>query len=535
MKRPVIIAVILAVAALIVYLLWPMSSRRHAIEYDEARKRRKDTFLREMRDRGLDEPPVNVIVIMADDLGQAEVSAYGYDRVPTPNIDALAAGGVLFEEAYCTAPICSPSRAGLLTGRYQQRYGFEVQPQNRYPRNRLEYLVFDHFIDTGNWTLVDLDSVPRQEDIDKQGVDPGEILLAELLSARGMATGMAGKWHLGFQPDFIPINRGFDSHYGFYEAFSLYAPKGKPGIEEYRHDIFAIEHQWEQGRSGTSAIRRNHKVIDEDEYLTFRIAEEAVDFMEKHRDDPFFLYVPFSAPHVPFQAPEEYYDRFSHIQEKPKRVYYAMISALDDAVGMITTRLRELGLEGKTLVIFASDNGGATYTKGTDNGNLKGGKFTNFEGGIRIPAAARWPGVIPAGQRFEHPVSLLDVFTTSAAVTHTPLPEDREFDGVNLIPWLKGTRQGAPHRALFWRSGYNRAVRMGPWKLILDDKMNRTQLYNMERDPGETRNLWREKPEVVKRLKQELERWEKGLREPLWPRVMDYRYIIDGKEYYFAL
>lgn len=535
MKRSVIIAVVLAVAALLVYLLWPMSSRQHSFQYDDSKKRRKQVFLRDLRESRLDEPPVNVIVIMADDLGKAEVSAYGYDRVPTPHIDALAAGGVLFEEAYCTAPICSPSRAGFITGRYQHRFGFELQPQNRYPRNHLEYLVFDHFIDTGDWTLVDMDSVPRQEDIDKQGMDPGEITLAELLSARGMATGMTGKWHLGYQPDFIPVNRGFDFYYGFYEAFSLYAPVGKPGIEEYRHDLFAIEHQWKQGRSGTSAIRRNHRVIEEKEYLTFRIAEEAVDFMEKHRDEPFFLYVPFSAPHIPFQAPKEYYDRFSHVKEKPKRVYYAMISAMDDAIGMITERLRELGLEGKTLVIFVSDNGGATYTEGTDNGRLKGGKFTNFEGGIRIPAAARLPGVIPEGQRFVHPVSLLDIFTTSAAATGTPLPEDREFDGVNLMPWLKGLKEGAPHRALFWRSVYNRAVRMGPWKMILDDKMNRTQLYNMEEDPGETRNLAEEKPEVVQRLRDEIKQWEKGLIDPLWPRVMDYRYVIDDEEYYFAL
>jgi arylsulfatase A-like enzyme len=450
-------------------------------------------------------------------------------------MDSLGYDGVTFTEAYCTSPICSPSRAGMLTGRYQQRYGYEVQPQNRYARNRLELFVVEHFIDTGGWFLVENRGTPRKAEMKKQGLPPSEITLGELLGNYGYSTGITGKWHLGFEEEFIPNNRGFDYQYGFYEAFSLFSPVDDPDVVHHRHDYFASKHIWKQERTGTSAIRRNHQVIEEPEYLTFRIAEEANAFMRRNREEPFFLYVPFSAPHTPFQAPRDYVDLFEHVEDVNKRVYYAMIKALDDAVGSILGTLEELGLEENTLILFASDNGGATYTGATENAPLKGGKFSNFEGGINVPATARWPGVIPEGSVFTPPVSLLDFFTTAARTAGAPLPEDRVYDGVDLIPYLTGKAEGPPHEALYWRAAYNKAVRTGRWKLIIDEKADRTFLYDMETDKIERQNLAAERPEVTAELKEMLTAWESELMEPLWPRVMDFRFDIDGEIYDFAL
>jgi arylsulfatase A-like enzyme len=356
-----------------------------------------------------------------------------------------------------------------------------------------------------------------------------------LLQANGYATGIIGKWHLGFNEPFLPNDRGFDYQYGFYEAFSLYAPEDDPDIVNHRHDFFASKHIWRQGRTGSCAIRRNHTIIEEDEYLTTRIAEEAVQFLERHRDERFFLHVPFSAPHDPFQAPREYYNMFSHVEDKNKRVYYAMIKALDDGVGTIMQRLQELGLEENTVVMFASDNGGANYTGATDNHPLKGGKFSNFEGGINVVAALSWKGNIEPGTVYSHPVSLMDFFTTSAELADATLPEDRVYDGVNLIPYLSGQKSGVPHEALYWRTAYNKAIRKGPWKLILNEKTGRTLLYNLEEDRQEHYNVAGDHPDEVESLKADLYRWEAELEEPRWPRVMDFRFPIDGEVFLYAL
>ncbi len=533
-------------AGLFLYLLLPLSSKEWNFEFDKKMIASKREFLDRIRGgtsstyHSQSEAPPNILLITADDLGKTDISLYGGETVQTPNIDAIGAEGVTFTDAYCSSPICSPSRAGMLTGRYQQRFGMEVQPQNRYARNRLEYFVVKHFIDTGQWFLVEFGSTPKKSAIEKQGLPPSEITLGELLKSAGYRTGITGKWHLGFHEEFIPNNRGFDDQYGFYEAFSLYAPAGSPGIVEYRHDYYANKHIWKQERTGSCAVRRNHEVIEEPEYLTFRIAEEANRFLEENREEPFFLYVPFSAPHTPFQAPEEYCDRFSHVEDKNKQVYYGMIAALDDAVGMIMEKLSKLGLDENTLVMFASDNGGATYTDATENAPLKGGKFMNFEGGINVPAMVRWKGTLPGGTAYSPMVSLLDFFSTAAGAAGVPLPEDRVIDGKNLLPYLRGgngkpTRETKPHRALFWRAAYNKAVRSGPWKLIIDEKKGRELLYNLENDKVEKRNLAARRPDVVDRLKAMLEEWEKGLMGPLWPRVMDFRVEIDGEEYEFAL
>ena len=221
------------------------------IEYDEERIAQKEAFLNEVQqDIGPGSARPNIVIILADDLGKTDISLYGGDTVKTPHIDAIGQRGVTFTDAYCTSPICSPSRAALMTGRYPQRYGFETQPLNRYPRNRLEYNVYKHLMDMGNWRPRNLERVPRQEDILRQGLPPSELTLAELARAHGYSTGLVGKWHLGYGESLQPTQRGFDYFYGFYEAFTLFDAIDDPDIVNHRHDYFASKHIWAQERNG---------------------------------------------------------------------------------------------------------------------------------------------------------------------------------------------------------------------------------------------------------------------------------------------
>lgn len=526
----------IAVFILLLYLLFPLSSRKFAIANDEEKEKSKLRYLEECKKHSavLSKKP-NVILITADDLGKTDISLYGSPYVSTPNIDSIGNEGVIFSEAYCSSPICSPSRAGFLTGRYQQRFGFEFQPRDLYPRNRLEKIIYKYIIDTGEMYITKAKRYPRKKDIAQQGIPGSEITLGEILSGTGYRTASIGKWHLGYADPFVPNARGFEYQYGFYEAFSLYAPVDDPDIVNYRHDYFANKHIWNQERKGPCAVRRNNEVIEEEEYLTFRIAEEVNDRIDEWEDEPFFIHASFSAPHTPFQVPKEYYNRFSHVKDKNKRVYYGMIAALDDAVGSILSVIEKRGLEENTIIFFASDNGGATYTGATDNFPLKGGKFTNFEGGINIPFMVRWPGTLKPGTLFDEPVILLDVFTTSIAAAGLPLTEERILDGVDLLPFITGEAAGSPHDALFWRSGFNKAVRKGDWKLILDTRENESILYNVRDDKLEKRDVSAQNPEKKEELLMELESWEKELMDPLWPHLMDHKFVIDGEEYFFAL
>ncbi len=527
---------LLLLTLVLAYLLWPLTSEKYHIEYDQKKIAYKQNFLT-LSPANYQAPKSkpNIIYILADDLGKTDISLYGSPHVQTPHMDSIGYQGAICTEGYVTSPICSPSRAGILTGRYQQRFGYELQPQSRYPHNLLEYYVFKYFIDTGHWVLTDNTTFPRQEDIDKQGLPPSEISLGALLKKSGYHTASIGKWHLGHQADFQPLNRGFDYYFGFYEAFTLYADTTDPEIVNCYIDEFADRYMWSRGREGTCAIYQNQKVVEEDQYLTFKLAQEACDYMESHQEEPFFLYLPFSAPHTPLQAPKAYYDQFSHVKDKNKRVYYAMIKALDDAVGQIMQKLKALGLEENTLIMFASDNGGATYTLATDNAPLKGGKFSNFEGGINVPMMLKWKGNIPEGTVFEHPVNVLDLFATAIAASGSQLPEDRTYDGVNLLPYLNGEKKQAPHQALYWRSDYNRAIRQGDWKMILNDWQKTTLLYDMSKDKEEQENVAEQHPQVIIELKKQLENWEKGLGQPLWPSIMHYRFDIGEEDYFFAL
>jgi len=409
----------------------------------------------------------NIVLILADDLGYGDTGVYGSESIPTPHIDALAQGGARLTNAYVTAASCSPSRAGLMTGRYQQRFGFEFNTSN----GRITHSLY-------------------------RGLAPAALTLAEVLQKAGYATGMFGKWHLGSRPHFHPQSRGFDDFYGFLAgAHSFFpAPSEEP--------IY-------------STIMRGRDPLIEPEYLTDAIAREAVRFIREHHNRPFFAYVPFNAVHTPIQATKKYQDRFPDESDVKRRDYYAMTSALDDAVGAIVDAIAEHELTDETLVIFLNDNGGPMYTGVQSNGPLRLGKLFLFEGGVRVPMIVQWPEVVPPKTVFEGTSSSLDVFPTVCAAAGIDLPAAIELDGVNLLPFLSGKSDDAPHEVLFWSNGPNVAVRKGHWKLI--KSYENVWLFDLAQDLGEEKNLAKTRPDIVKQLEMELQQWKVQLTKPAWP------------------
>ncbi len=500
------------------------------INPDITKQQEKENYLAEIEKTKIRKEAPNIVIILADDLGKHDISLYDPDGVHVKNIESLALKGITYDNAFTSSPVCSPSRAALFTGRYQQRYGFERQPQNRYARNRFEYYIFDHFINTEPMRLMpEMAKVPKEQ-IARQGIPEDEILIPEVLQRAGYATGICGKWHLGNAPEFRPNQRGFQFQYGFYEAFSLYAPIGSEGIVEHRHDYFANKHIWKQERSGSCAIRLNDSIISEEEYLTFAIARQSVEYIEEHAEKPFFLVSAFSAPHTPFQAPQSYYDQFENEPDHNKRVYYAMIAALDDAVGMIMESLEKNGLLENTIIFFSSDNGGATYTGATDNGPLRAGKFSQFEGGINIPLVIRYDGLGKSGIREKRQVSLMDMVPTVLSAAGLNEPGSR-IDGTDLFR----PDPGAFHEHLFWRTDYNKAVRTQQWKLIWNERDGDLFLYDLTENNYETINVAEKFPEIIKNLQEQYRIWESGMSPPLWPGIMEFRFDIDGKDTWWAI
>jgi arylsulfatase A-like enzyme len=522
--------------AFIVGCVFPFTTASYKwdIKYDKAGVAFKKNFLQQSLPPLTGEQPPNILLIVVDDLGKSEVSCYGSTSVRTPHMDQLASEGILFTDCYVTAPVCAPSRAALLTGRYNERYGFETQPMEMYPNNLPAYWLGKYMINTGEFVLDEKPRFPPEWQIQKQGLLPTEINLAELLKMRGYSTACIGKWHLGFSKDHIPNNRGFDYQYGFYGAFSLYSEKRKdPGMVNYIQDSFSAKHQWRMGRKETSAIRRNDRIIREKRYLTDAIKEEAIAYMAQHRKDPFFLYVAFNAVHVPFQAPRYYYELYDGVADENKRVYYAMVSALDDAIGEMMEKMKLLGLENNTIIYLVSDNGGAVYTKATDNKPYKGGKLTMFEGGVNVPFMMKWKGMLPAGMTYEHPVSSMDIFMTSVKGAGCVLPDDRTYDGTDLMPFLTREKEGNPHENFYWKADQVHAMRMGDWKYLESTRDGWIELYNLREDRYEHIDLHDIRPRELDSVKVMFGKWNKEMKPPLWPRLMDYKIMINGKIYLF--
>lgn len=480
---------------------------------------------------------LNVLLVVADDLGlyDTSLSPTRQGLVETQALAKLAHDGVRFTHATVTSPVCSPSRAALLTGRYPQRFGHEGQPQARYPRNLLEYAAFKYFVAGGGDWQLERPVAPAAEDVEQQGLPPTEVTLAEVLKRRGYATGAIGKWHLGSNPRAVPHHRGFDTHVGYYEAYTPYqADLESPQVVNQRHTDFSDRFIWGKGRTGTSALVRNGVTFEDPGYLTDTLTDEAIAFVDAHRAENFFLYVAYPNPHTPFQAKRALYERFADEPDPNRRVYKALIASLDESVGRLLSALEERGLADDTLVIFLSDNGGALYTKAADNRPLQGGKFSLFEGGIRVPMVMRWPNGLPAGAVYTPQVSSLDVFATVAAAAQAQAPQP--LDGVDLRPSLEGERGGPPHPQLFWRAEYAQAVREDRWKLVRDTQHGRSALFDLLVDPGEANDLSAQHPEQLQALEQAFQSWEAQTRPPLWPHVMEYRFRADdGREFWFPM
>lgn len=418
----------------------------------------------------------NLIIVLVDDLGNADVGFNGCKDIPTPNIDRIAQNGVRFTNGYVSYCVCGPSRAGLMTGRYQDRFG--------YSRNPL-YTPNDP----------------------QMGLPLSEETLADVLKKANYKSLAIGKWHLGAHESLHPIKRGFSDFYGFLGGGHQYFPEN-----------FTLNNPYEAKNENDSykiKLLRNFERVDEKEYLTDAFSREAVSYIEKNKDHPFFIYLAYNAPHTPLQATEKYLGRFNHMKDGRRKTYAAMVSAVDDGVGQVLAKLDELKLTENTMVVFLSDNGGPEDSNGSDNGVLRGQKGGLFEGGIRVPFAIQWPAKIRAGQTFDKPVISLDIFATIIAQANTPPKTKNKIDGVNLIPFLTGENSNAPHDYLFWRKFDSKdyAVRRGDEKMILRSGTEE-MLFDLSQDISEEKNLSNETKENTRRLSSDLRKWESELIDP---------------------
>ncbi len=406
----------------------------------------------------------NVLIMVADDLGWADLGCQGCADVPTPHIDSIAKGGVRFTSGYVSAPVCSPSRAGLLTGRCQTRFGHEV-----------------------NLPGADRSTV---------GLPLTETTAAQRLKAAGYATGHVGKWHLGnpHTPQYSPASRGFDT--------SVWFPGQKklPTLTLYRNGV---------------AEKAADRYVDE------AIAREAAGFIATNASAPWFLYVAFLTPHQPLDTPPGTEEPFAAIDGQERRKFAAMMTLLDGSVGRVLKAVRDAGQEERTLAVFFSDNG-APPKNGSRNTPFRGTKGTTWEGGLRVPWVMQWKGVLPAGRVIDAPVMTIDLLPTALAAAGAAVPADAKFDGVNLQPFLTGRSAAAPHEALCWRYGEQMAVRAGDWKLVraMDTKAVppalATGLFNLAADPAEATDLSAREPERAKRLQALWNAWNAGNVPPLW-------------------
>ncbi len=507
----------------------PLADEKFRLSDSPVLLEQKSNYLEQRAERQQDAP--DIIWIIVDDLGIVDTDLYGSGTVHTPNLNALADEGVRFENAYVTASVCSPSRAAMLTGRYNQRYGFEHQLHDRYLKNKLEYFFFNHFVDSKPWYLQNQDDVPGPEVIAAMGLPDSEITIAEVLRKHGYSTGLFGKWHLTMQNTNGPNAFGFDTFYGFLNSNSLYARKGNPGIiSTHNKKDWTDKYIWKEGRSGTSAIQRNNTPVTEERYLTSAITDEAISFIEK-ADQPYFALLTYNAPHTPFQATAEAYARFPDIKDPVKRTYAAMISTLDDEIGKLTDYLKRTNRFDHTLIFFISDNGGAEYTYATDNGDYKGGKITDFEGGLKVPMVMTWPASVPKGIRYTPCVSSLDIYQTILNATATVKPPVT-LDGIDLRPALQA---GQPvHDYLFFRKGYNHCVRSADYKLSWNTYSGDSLMYHIQTDPYEQVNIYgREAKDEKDEMLRAYAQWEQMMATPRWPALINYRYEDTDKHVYW--
>jgi arylsulfatase A-like enzyme len=418
----------------------------------------------------------NILLVVSDDQGYADTGFQGCRDIPTPHLDRLAGAGLRCSNGYVTHAFCSPSRAALLTGRYQQRFGHENNPF---------YDPNDH----------------------REGLPTTEKLLPQFLCDAGYVTGWIGKWHLGAAPEFRPQNRGFTETFGFLG-----------GGHHYLN--WKVEPR-PSGREYNIPIERNGQPVEVTNHLTLAFGDEGAAFVRRHQGESWFLYLAFNAPHTPNEPTPERLARFASIPNPNRRAYAAQVSLLDDAIGNVLAALRETGQERRTLVFFFSDNGGPIMTNGwngSSNLPLRGGKGELYEGGIRVPFVVSWPGKLAAGRAYDLPVSSLDVFPTALALAGVALPTNRPLDGVNLLPFLAGANTNAPHPRLFWRlgGGNQLATRASQLKLIRF-RHQPEALFDLAADLGETKDLSGVRATEAQQLGAALDDWNKTLVPPAFP------------------
>lgn len=394
----------------------------------------------------------NILVIVSDDQGYGDISCYFHPKVvDTPQLERLCHQGIRMSNGYASACVCAPTRAGLLTGRYQQRFGFYTAGDSRI------------------------------------GMPLDEITLADLLKEEGYATGIFGKWHLGIKLPYHPLNRGFDEFYGF--------------LGHGAHDYFDLKPSSEH-----NSIYRNKEIISDTGYLTDNLAREAVSFINDHKDEPYFCYLPFNAVHWPLQAPKEDIKLFDTGDES-RDIYLAMLKKMDEAVGRVLDAVESTGMMDNTLIIFFSDNGGAKKNHAY-NGKLRDYKQSLYEGGIRVPFIVSWPKKLEQGKVCNEPVMSIDVMPTVCASINAKLSTDRIYDGKNMLPILTGKSEGPLHEMLFWDDGNVQwAVREDDWKLLKNRK-GQIELYNLKNDLCEKKDLSKKHPDILERLHKAYKEWK---------------------------
>jgi arylsulfatase A-like enzyme len=394
----------------------------------------------------------NFLVILVDDVGWGEFGFQGAKDIPTPHMDSIAASGIRFTQGYVSGPYCSPTRAGLMTGRYPTRFGHEFNSTAR-----------------------------------RGGLVASETTIAQRLKKLGYATCAIGKWHLGGGAEFRPMQRGFDEFYGTLANTPFFHPT-----------------QFVDSRISANV----QPVTDDTFYTTDAYGDRAADWLERHKSEPWFVYLPFNAQHAPLQAPQKYLDRFVSIRDNQRRTFAAMMSAMDGAVGRVLQKIRQLGQEENTLIFLVSDNGGPTRRTTSSNGPLRGFKATTWEGGVRVPFCVQWKGTLPAGKTYDLPVIQLDILPTCLAAAGAEIDAAWKLDGVDLLPYLTGKNTTRPHETLYWRFGNQWAIRHGDWKLVVGNGGGpEPGLYNLATDLSESNDLFATQSAKARELQALWDKW----------------------------
>ncbi len=420
----------------------------------------------------------NVIIIVADDLGYADVGFNGCQDIPTPNIDRIAKAGVVFSSGHVTFGVCSPSRAGMLTGRYQYRFGYERNPL---------YVTGDSLM----------------------GLPLSEETMADVLGRSGYHNMIVGKWHLGAHKSLHPLKRGFNEFFGFLGGGHQYFPEN--------WTLQNPEDANGEGESYRTKLNRGYSPVEETEYLTDAFSREAVSFVERNQTKPFFLYLAYNAPHAPLQASTKYLTRFENIQNPKRRTYAAMVSAVDDGVGNLLNKLKETGLIDNTIIVFLSDNGGPISDNGSNNAPLRGQKGGVYEGGIRVPFAMQWNSRIPSNSTYDKPVISLDIFSTVLANINGASKPAKPLDGVNLLPFLTKKNHNVPHDLLYWRQ-FNR----GSYAILNKDEKKMVilkdslYLYDLKKEIKESTNILSKEKPLSEELNNARANWEKEMINPVF-------------------